>query len=303
MFCDPSGYRGDLSGTSMASPHLAGVVALVLAHGIANAGDPSTVADDVKAHLCTDASVGFGVLSTPIPTSDPRYAQYFGCGVVNAARALITDPPPDPGNPTNHPPTAANDAASTPQNTAVDINVLANDTDLDGDALTLTGVGTAAHGAAAVNGSAVHYAPASGYSGSDSFTYSISDGHGGTSDATVSVTVTAPTKSMHVGDLDAFPTRQASTWSAKVRVYVHNANHAPLAHVKVKAQWNNGKTQTCTTGALGYCELTVVGIPLRVKVRTLTITNLTSSGRVYVVTANHDPDADSNGTAITQHQP
>ena len=114
MFCDPSGYRGDLSGTSMASPHLAGVVALVLAHGIVNAGDLTTVADDVKAQLCADTTVGFGVLSTPIPISDPRYAQYFGCGVVNAE--FLANPP------SNHDPVAGNDSASTPQNTAVDVS-------------------------------------------------------------------------------------------------------------------------------------------------------------------------------------
>ena len=86
MFCDPSGYNGFMQGTSMASPHLAGTVALVLSHGIANEGDPATLADDVKAHLCANTAVGtgvtyFGIFHVPISPSDPRYPEWFGCGV------------------------------------------------------------------------------------------------------------------------------------------------------------------------------------------------------------------------------
>ena len=42
-----------------------------------------------------------------------------------------------------------------------------------------------------VTGSVVTYSPTTGYTGSDSFTYTISDGHGGTDTATVTLTVTA----------------------------------------------------------------------------------------------------------------
>ena len=192
MFCSPSGYATE-SGTSMAAPHLTGTVALVLAHGISNQGDPTTLADDVKAHLCADTTVGFGVLSTPIPTSDPRYPKYFGCGVVNAAKALITDPPPtDGGPPTNHPPVAVDDSATTELNTPVTIDVLANDTDADGDTLSISGVTTPAHGTAVVDNGKVDYTPADSYSGSDTFDYTVSDGNGGTDTGTVNVTVNGP---------------------------------------------------------------------------------------------------------------
>ena len=64
----------------------------------------------------------------------------------------------------NHPPVANNDSASTPQNTAVTVSVLANDTDPDNDLLTVTGASVPAHGTAVVNGGAtITYTPASGY--------------------------------------------------------------------------------------------------------------------------------------------
>ena len=52
---------------------------------------------------------------------------------------------------TNLTPNAVTDAATTPESTAVTIAVLANDTDGDGDPLTVTAVGTPAHGTAVIN--------------------------------------------------------------------------------------------------------------------------------------------------------
>jgi hypothetical protein len=76
-----------------------------------------------------------------------------------------------------------------------------------------------------------------------------------------------------------------------------------LQNVIVNGQWDTGAGQGCTTNRFGYCEMSVIGIPLAVASRTFTVTNLIASGRVYVATANHDPEADSNGTAITVNRP
>ena len=70
------------------------------------------------------------------------------------------------------------------------INVLANDTDADGNPLTITAVTQGANGSVVNNGSNVSYTPNANFFGSDSFTYTISDGQGGSDTATVSVTVT-----------------------------------------------------------------------------------------------------------------
>jgi len=89
-------------------------------------------------------------------------------------------------------PTANNDTATTDEDTPVDINVLANDNDPDGDTLSVVSVTQGANGTVSINpNKTVHYAPASNFFGSDSFTYTVDDGHGGQSTATVNVTVNA----------------------------------------------------------------------------------------------------------------
>ena len=91
----------------------------------------------------------------------------------------------------NDAPVAVNDSATTAENTAVTIAVLSNDTDADGGTLSVASVTTPAHGTAAINaGGTITYSPAANYSGGDSFSYTISDGQGGSATATVSVTVT-----------------------------------------------------------------------------------------------------------------
>ena len=80
-------------------------------------------------------------------------------------------------------PVAVYDTATVPEGGSVDIDVVANDTDADGDTLSVIGIG--AGPGSPVNGSAVikygsttvvTYIPHSGFTGDDSFTYGVSDG-------------------------------------------------------------------------------------------------------------------------------
>lgn len=100
---------------------------------------------------------------------------------------------------TNEEPTAASDTTSTPFETPVLVDVLANDQDPDAsgpaagvntkDGLTIIAVGNGSIGTAQIVGDAIRYTPEPGMTGSDSFTYTIRDGDGAEATSTVSVEV------------------------------------------------------------------------------------------------------------------
>src|SRR6478752_6747242 len=87
-------------------------------------------------------------------------------------------------------PDAVNDAYPTVEDSGpTHIDVLANDTDADHDALTIIDVSTPDEGTATTDGNDVIYTPPADYHGGDTFTYTIDDGNGGQDTATVTVTV------------------------------------------------------------------------------------------------------------------
>jgi len=97
----------------------------------------------------------------------------------------------------NQSPVAANDSGfDATQNVPFPIPssaLLANDADPDGNALTITGASGGTNGVASFNAqsNSVIFTPTTGYTGPASFNYSISDGHGGTGSALVSLNVNA----------------------------------------------------------------------------------------------------------------
>lgn len=92
----------------------------------------------------------------------------------------------------NRGPAANPDAATTPRGTAITIAVLANDSDPDGDTLSIASVTAPANGTAVASGTSIVYTPRAGFTGTDTFSYTASDSRGGTATATVTVTVTPP---------------------------------------------------------------------------------------------------------------
>ncbi len=88
-------------------------------------------------------------------------------------------------------PVAVDDTASTPEDTAVTLNVLVNDSDLNGDPLSVGAVGVPTSGMAVVSGTTqIVYTPALNFNGAAVFAYAASDG-ALTATASVTVTVTA----------------------------------------------------------------------------------------------------------------
>ncbi|MGH1454785.1 MAG: Ig-like domain-containing protein [Paracoccaceae bacterium] len=91
--------------------------------------------------------------------------------------------------PVNDAPVAEDDAETTPYNTAVTIPVLANDTDVDGDTLTVTSA-TSPDGTVDINpDGTLTFTPTDGFEGTATIDYLIEDGMGGSDTATVTVTV------------------------------------------------------------------------------------------------------------------
>ena len=101
---------------------------------------------------------------------------------------------------TNQAPTATDDTPTTNEDSALDVDVLGNDTDPDGDDLLVTAVNTTGtKGTVTIvgGGAQVRYNPngqfeslGAGASGADTFGYTVADGQGGFDAATVTVTVT-----------------------------------------------------------------------------------------------------------------
>lgn len=105
-------------------------------------------------------------------------------------------------------PVAMDDTATVDEDGSVDIPILANDNDADGDMLTVTSA-SAPNGQVQVNpDGSLTYSPDADFNGTDTITYTISDGEGGVATAAVTVTVNpvndAPTVIGAIPDMDVF---------------------------------------------------------------------------------------------------
>ncbi|NOT13695.1 MAG: tandem-95 repeat protein [Methylococcaceae bacterium] len=124
----------------------------------------------------------------------PPVAGSPGTGVVTEAPQLPQDLICSANSAFNTPPSAKNDTASTSANTPTVIQVLSNDSDVNGDTLTVTSVSTPANGTAAINpDGSIAYTPVTNFSGTDTFTYIVSD-----SSASVTGTVTVTVNPLFV---------------------------------------------------------------------------------------------------------
>jgi VCBS repeat-containing protein len=94
--------------------------------------------------------------------------------------------------PVNNPPVAVDDTATTPEDTAVVLNLVANDSDVDSSTLSVVSLSAPLHGSAVLNADGtVTYTPDANYFGTDSFTYRTNDGQADSANvATVSISIT-----------------------------------------------------------------------------------------------------------------
>ena len=117
-------------------------------------------------------------------TTSFTYRAFDGLALSNLATVTINV------GPINDRPLARNDAFAIDEDIAGSLAVLANDTDPDGDPLTVTELGTPLHGTVRMNQDrTVTYTPALNFHGIDAFTYRVTDSHGEFAMATVEVTI------------------------------------------------------------------------------------------------------------------
>ncbi|MEW6320219.1 MAG: Ig-like domain-containing protein [Acidobacteriota bacterium] len=152
--------------------------------------DPLSISAVGSATNGTVAIVAGQIVFTPTPNyHGPASFEYTvgdgnGGSATSTAQITVT--------PVNDNPVAGNDTAATDEDTVLTIAplvLLANDTDVDGDTLTVSAVGGAVNGSVAIVGGNVEFTPAPNFHGAASFQYTVNDGNGGTATATVSVTV------------------------------------------------------------------------------------------------------------------
>ncbi|MBH0003187.1 Ig-like domain-containing protein [Pseudoalteromonas sp. SWYJZ12] len=147
---------------------------LAISAASADIGSVSVVGNQIQYTPAADSN---GLAAVTYTVSDNN-------GGTNTATLAITI------TAVNDAPVANNDTATMAEDAApILINVLANDTDSDGDSLVISSA-SADIGSVSVVGNQIQYTPEANTNGLATVTYTVSDNNGGTNTATVAITVT-----------------------------------------------------------------------------------------------------------------
>jgi hypothetical protein len=155
----------------------------------------------------------------------------------------------------NRPPVAGDDRSTTPGDTPVVIDVLANDRDADGDSLTIIRVDPAQNGKTSITPEGkVLYRPNRLFFGDDTFNYIVGDGRGGEATGRVMVRVTlvpprfsARTDSASLSEMMQQP--PTNIYGSSINVFVYESADNRIAEIAVTG---HADSLTCgqTSGAI-----------------------------------------------------
>ncbi len=181
----------------------------------------------------------------------------------------------------NRPPVAVGDSASVVAGSSVTVSVLANDSDPDGDSLTVTGVTSPSVGTATRSASSVVYTAPSGASGTTTFDYTVCDPDGACDRATVTITIQSSVTanddaaSVRKGDVMVVPVLAnddpgGGTWDLSTLTIIAQPAHATVrvlggGKLQVKADKNyegpdSFRYRVCTT--TGDCDTATVRLTI-----------------------------------------
>jgi hypothetical protein len=291
---DPDDEGCDLA-FSVVTPPVKGTLGPFVDTGCSPNGDMATIEYTPNPDACCDEFFTYGV-------SD-------GTVQVNA-RVVISI------TPVNDVPVAEAGSATTTSNNPVAITLSGFDPDNCELAFSVAGQpangSLSAPGATACNptgggatnrdAAPITYTPTTGFSGTDSFTFTVSDGTSVSAPATVTINVVTP-PTVHVGDLDASTVKTSGSWQATVTIRIDTFSHAARSGAIVRGTWGNGLTSTCTTSAAGTCSVGSGSLARKTQSTSFQVTSVTVGDLVYNPSANHDPDGSSNGTLIAINRP
>lgn len=173
----------------------------------------------------------------------PDGVDFVGIGAGDTSTILLTA--------TTTRPVANPDDATTAEDNAIEIEVIANDSTVSGATITLVAIGTPSNGAAvATDDGTIIYTPNPDFYGTDTFTYSITDGTL-IDAATVTVTVTAANDAPAIQSVTSLP-GSGNSW----QIYVHGIDvDGDMLTTTLTA--SEPTHVTITPNAYGYHTVTV----------------------------------------------
>ena len=158
-------------------------------------------------------------------------------------------------NAVNDAPAAADDSAVADEDASLEITaavLLANDSDVDFDTLSIASVTQPSSGTLTDNGDGTYtYTPGLNFHGSDSFSYTVSDGNGGSDGATVNLTVNQVNDpGVFGGDLSANTSEDSSVGG--VATFADSIDGSSSPNFSVTTNAANGSASVDASGNWSY---------------------------------------------------
>ena len=279
-----SNFRRRQASVRRSPPSMTSTGRVTTSRSIARSTQPP-IADDDTAATDEDNAVNIDVLDGDVDNDNHALANptvatapTFGSAQVQANGTITYTPNPnangtdtftyqvcDPFNacdtatvtvtvaPVPDDPIAANDAASTLEDTPTTIDVRANDQEVDGEVLSAPTITAApSNGTAAVNGAGnVTYTPNAEFSGTDTFTYEVCDPGNACDTATVTVTV-VEVNDPPIAQDDAAATDVDQRVNIDVRANDSDPEGGQLENPTIVDGPANGQAQVQANGEIGY---------------------------------------------------